>query len=308
MTAADLRVRLRALGFDGTVVGIEHLARLRESFAALESGSLDRTFVGERLAFFDFRPPVDFPLARSIIVTAVPLPTARVWFHWKGRRVPVPVPPGYIGFDQAGKRMQELLEEMLAPQGYRIATALLPEKAIAASAGLARYGRNNIAYVPGMGSLLRLVTFYSDLPPGEAPWQEAQALERCSMCRTCAGACPTGAIDEGGRFLLHAERCLVFHNERPSAVPFPDWIPAERHECLVGCLECQRVCPENARYLGNVMEAGEFSEPETALILQGREEPDLPAPLRAKLRGSDLLCQLAVLSRNLGAVLSNLTQ
>jgi epoxyqueuosine reductase len=303
MTAADLRRRLQALGLDGAVVGIQHLPRLRQSFEALESGDMDSDFVKERLAFFDFRPPADPPGARSIIVTAMPLPVARVWFHWNGRRVAIPVPPGYIGFDRAGRMMQDLLAGILGEAGFRIAAVALPEKAVAAGAGLARYGANALAYVQGMGSLLRLVTFASDLPPDDPDWREAQALARCARCRSCAAACPTGAID-AGRFLLRAERCLVLHNERPSSIPFPDWIPQARHECLVGCMECQRACPENLPYLDRVVEAGEFSEAETVLILQGREQRNLPARLQARLQGADLLCQLHVLARNLRAVLA----
>jgi epoxyqueuosine reductase len=305
MTAAELSDRLREPGVACAVVDIGRLAELREEIGRhAGSGALDSGFVEERLGFFDFRPPRDFPSARSIIVTAVPLPQSRVWFHWRGDRVPVTVPPAYIGFDQAGRMVRDLLGGILAPAGYRVETVLLPEKAVAARAGLAAYGRNNIVYVPGMGSLLRLATFYSDLPAEGAAWHAPRMLPRCEHCRTCARACPTGAMEED-RFLLHAERCLVFHNERPGTIPLPDWIPAQRNGCLVGCMECQRVCPENLPYLGNVIDSGEFSGPETQLLLDGCDERDLPPQLLARLRGSDLMCQLHVLSRNLRAVLPN---
>ncbi|MCK5093868.1 MAG: hypothetical protein KAR18_04015 [Spirochaetes bacterium] len=51
--------------------------------------------------------------------------------------------------------------------------------------------------------------------------------------------CPTGAIDSN-RLLIYGERCLTYFNERPGV--FPDWIEHSWHKCLVGCLECQRVC------------------------------------------------------------------
>lgn len=50
----------------------------------------------------------------------------------------------------------------------------------------------------------------------------------------CLIECPTGAIGKD-RFLLHAERRLVFHNERPAGVPFPDWIDPAWHNALFGC-------------------------------------------------------------------------
>ena len=303
LTASELIDRLRGRGFAGAVAGVERLPALRAAICGqVVPGGLDPQFVQERLGFFDFEPPSDFPGAASLIVTAIPLSQSRVWFHWRGRRFGVLVPPGYIGFDQAGRRVQEVVAGILTPAGYRVAPVLLPEKLIAACTGLAMYGANNVVYVPGMGSLLRLVTFFSDLPPGEAAWHAPKALPRCGGCNSCARACPTGAI-EAGRFLLHAERCLVFHNERPGTIPFPEWIPAGRHECLVGCMECQRACPENRLHLGTVEDAGEFSERDTGIILEGRPEQDLPSRLAARLRGADLMAQYAVLARNLRAVL-----
>jgi len=133
---------------------------------------------------------------------------------------------------------------------------------------LTAYGRNNIAYAPGWGSFHGLVSVYSDLPPGEDNWQQPQMLERCSLCKACRKSCPTQAVPSD-RFLLRAERCLTFHNEMPGNVPFPDWIDPSWHNCLVGCMECQKVCPENKDVLGWVEEGPEFSEDETALILSG---------------------------------------
>ena len=67
-----------------------------------------------------------------------------------------------------------------------------PLKTLAACAGLARYGRNNIAYVPGLGSYLMLAACcLSDAPPpDDAPWGEPQELERCERCSACLRACP----------------------------------------------------------------------------------------------------------------------
>jgi epoxyqueuosine reductase len=305
MTAEELERYLQARGCASRMAGISRLADLRDDFSArVRGGELDPAVVRERLGFFDFRPPESLPEAISIIVVAIPLPRARLFFHWHGKLVPVAVPPAYIRFDDAGRSMQRILTEALSASGHRVAPALLPEKLLAARCGLAAYGRNNITYVDGMGSFLRLATFFTDLPCGTERWQEPAMLARCAGCHSCARACPTTAIAPD-RFLLHTERCVVFHNERPGSIPFPDWIEPSSHACLVGCLECQRACPENVRFLNKVVEEGEFTDEETILIADGVPLDRLPASLVEKLKCSDLLCLFAILSRNLRAVLSN---
>ena len=152
---------------------------------------------------------------------------------------------------------------------------------------------------------LRLAASYTDLPFEEEHWGKPEMLPRCETCRSCAGACPTAAI-ASDRFLLRTERCLVFHNERPGNIPFPDWIEPSSHGCLVGCMECQRACPENARLLDRVKEEGEFTEEETAALLEGIPQEKISSDLTTKLERADLLCLFGILSRNLRAVLERL--
>jgi epoxyqueuosine reductase len=190
------------------------------------------------------------------------------------------------------------LIEILAPQGYRLVEVVVLKKLLAVQSGLAEYGRNNIAYVPGMGSLHRLVTFFSDLPGEEDGWREPRMMERCEKCRACVRRCPSGAITTE-RFLLHGERCIVAHNERPNEIPFPDWLEPEWHNCLVGCLLCQRFCPENRDYLDRIEAGAAFSAEETALLLEGMPLDQLPGEIVKKLVESDLVKYFHVFSRNL---------
>jgi epoxyqueuosine reductase len=62
--------------------------------------------------------------------------------------------------------------------------AKLPLKLLAAHSGLAVYGRNNIAYVSGMGGFLGLTAVYSDLPCEQDSWQEPQLMKRGETCNS----------------------------------------------------------------------------------------------------------------------------
>jgi len=125
-----------------------------------------------------------------------------------------------------------------------------------------------------MGSFLQLVAVYSDMPREEDRWQEAAMLEKVEDCDLCRRACPTGAISVD-RFLLRAERCISYQNEKRGDVPFPSWMDVSWHNCLEGCMRCQRACPLNKQFLGWVGEEEEFSEEETRLLLNGASRDNL---------------------------------
>jgi epoxyqueuosine reductase len=143
-----------------------------------------------------------------------------------------------------------------------------------------------------MGSFLQLVAVYSDLPCRKDDWLEAQMMESRQNC-------PTGAIPSD-RFLIRAERCIVFHNEKPSNIPFPSWINVSWHNCLVGCLHCQNVCPHNKNFSQWIEGKEDFSPEETGLLLEGVPRDQLPAATMRKLEQLDLIGYLESLRRNLG--------
>ena len=315
----ELFSQLEEWGYDGRVVAIQHLGDLQEEIEGrYRQGLFDEEFYQEWLTGFAFGPPDSLPEARSMIIVAVPQPQTRVTFTWacpeRSRRDREPVrliiPPTY--FEQkTQKRVREFLARVLEPAGYRVAEAALPKKLLAVRSGLAAYGKNNISYVPGMGSFFGLVAVYSDLPAQEDNWREPQVMESCQSCSACLRHCPVGAIPSAPlragtseRFLLHAERCITFHNEKPGDVPFPAWIDPAWHNCLIGCMHCQRVCPENREFLHWVEERVEFSQEETALLLQGVALDQLPPATAKKLEQSDTVDLLDVLPRNLGVFLN----
>ncbi len=292
--------RLRACGCECRFISVAHLRDLEEEIAARhQADEFDEGFFQQELESFEFHLPDELPTARSIIVLAIPQPSVRVTFLWKGRITHSFVPPVYDASVNAYAR--DILTRTLEPDGYRVAKSVIPLKLLAVRSGLAAYGKNNITYVQGMGSFHRLAAFYTDLPPGEDVWMDHRLLERCNRCSACVAGCPTKAIDPQ-RFLLHAERCLTFLNEHEG--DFPSWVDPSWHQCPVGCMLCQNTCPEN-RHVSNWIEKGPtFSEEETRLLLEGTPRSQLPELTVEKLEQVWLMEYINLLPRNLQALLN----
>jgi epoxyqueuosine reductase len=288
-------------GWKGRIVPIARLADLREAISGRhEQGLFDESLYRGQLSFFSFDPPADLPGAASIIVVAVPTPQMRVTFHWQGRPVPLVIPPTYVSYTSRTEAVQEVLAAWLKHQGYGVARPNLPLKTLAVASGLAEYGRNNITYVQGLGSFYQLVAAFSDLPSDGDPWREPKPLDRCSSCVACLRHCPTGAI-ASDRFLLHAERCLTYHNEAPD--DFPDWIDPSWHHCLIGCMRCQTACPANKDVIGWFEDRVEFTEPETELMVRRVPLAELPPSAAARMKSLELNEDYRYLCRNLSMVL-----
>jgi epoxyqueuosine reductase len=283
-----LLLRLAEHGNQGRIVSIQHLSELKdEIIERFNEGLLDEEFYLLRLSFYDFKAPATLPDAESIIVVAVPRPQAQATFTFKGKKKALILPPTYVAYQRTINSVGEFLTGILKHKGYKTARTALPLKLLAVRSGLAEYGMNNITYVSGMGSFHQLVAFYSDLPCSEDTWRQAQMMKQCENCQACRRACPTGAISSD-RFLLHAERCISYRNERKGDVPFPAWIDPSWHNCLYGCLHCQRVCPVDKPFLNWVVEKEEFSPEETSLLLKGQSLDRLPRSTLEKLKNLDL--------------------
>jgi epoxyqueuosine reductase len=299
----ELFPKLEARGWQARMVSTRHLPELQEEIEGKQrQGLFDPAFYQEWLSAFSFSLPDGLPGAASLIVVSVPQSQIRFIFTWNGKLIPLKVPPTYLHGNSTDKQVEELLAETLGASGYRVAPAALPKKLLAVRSGLGAYGKNNICYVEGMGSFHRLAAFYSDLPCVQDTWQEARMMEKCTQCSACLRNCPTGAITDE-RFLLHAERCITFHNEKATDIPFPAWLDPAWHNCLVGCMRCQKVCPANKTCLKWVEDGSKFSQAETLLLLQGVELGQLSSATRRKLELSDLAGLLNVLPRNLGVFL-----
>jgi len=280
-------------------ISITHLDEIREKIESLRrEGLLVESLYQDYIRFFKYCKLTSLPRAKSIAVVAVPQPQIRVTFHWQGKPIPVVIPPTYIDAIKINRRVRSLLKESLG-SNYRFVRAVLPLKYLAVRSGLAQYGLNNITYIPKYGSFHRLTAFFTDYV-SEDRWQEPRILEDCDACKKCIKACPTGAITEE-RFLLKAERCLTYLNEKPAKEVFPDWVKPSWHNAIVGCMICQRVCPYNKEVLNWYESRGELSQAETTYLLNGKYTGRKVARIDRKLRRSGL--DLSAFPRNLQALL-----
>jgi epoxyqueuosine reductase len=305
MTTPDwtrLLDRLAAAGWTARVVAAQALEEASSRVAGvLASGDLPGPTADHLANEVGFTWPPGVTPARSVVVGATSRPLTRATLTVHGEPREVVVPPHYAGYHTVPDGLVAALTAALAPSGHTAARFEPPLKTLACGAGLARYGRNNIAYVPGLGSYLMLAACATDAPPPpEASWEEPLQLDRCERCTACLRACPGGAI-RPDRFLLQTDRCLTSANE--DEAPFPDWVDPSWHHCAVGCLRCQQSCPENACVELQIAPAEVFDEQETADILAAAPGTQLAPATREKLARCGLDYSPGLVARNLRALL-----
>jgi epoxyqueuosine reductase len=304
---------LAAAGWAARVVEARRLGDVRSRVAqVLASGDLPRPTADHLAEEVAFTLPAELPSSpgtgsgvedrvRSVVVGAAPRPLTRATLTVDGGPREVVVPPHYAGYHTLPHGLTAALDEALAPTGHAAQRFEPPLKTLAACAGLARYGRNNITYVEGLGSYLLLAACATNAPPpDDAPWGEPHQLDRCERCTACLRACPGGAI-RADRFLLQTDRCLTSVNE--DEAPFPDWVDPAWHHCAVGCLRCQQACPENAVVDLRVEPAETFDEAESEAILAATPEDELAAETRGKLARCGLDYSPTLIARNLRALI-----
>ncbi len=258
-------------GYGVAVAGAEIVDVVKRKLEERRASRLiDPGFFAESLGFFWFLGGMALPGPVSIVLVAVPRPIHILPVSFGGRTVDTLIPPTYVRYRAV---FDDVLADMKAnalPPGIGAEALTAPLKSLAAHMGLVAYGRNNVTYRPGLGSGHQLCGYAVGISPGsnqeEAPGANGETmLERCRDCRVCIKACPTGAIHED-RFLISAERCYTLLSE--SRRPFPDWARLPKAVCLVGCLTCQQVCPENKGRMGVEPSGVELTGEETEALLE----------------------------------------
>ncbi|HLP59613.1 MAG TPA: 4Fe-4S double cluster binding domain-containing protein [Candidatus Deferrimicrobium sp.] len=303
-------VNIEDLPYPHRIVSARRREDLKKEIDSLHAdGKLADLIYRSYSRIFDCPMPKGYSESGSLIVAAVPRPQETVGFSWKGTIHRLLLPPSYIRYWEITEQVESLLNQQLNPHGYSVTFARVPQKIAATRSGLAQYGRNNIAYVPGCGSLHMLVTFYSDMPCSNDTWQEPEIMQRCQTCSACAKSCPSNAISHEG-FMIQQDRCITLYSGYSGSLDFPGWLEPSWIECLIGCMKCQRICPENRDYVNWIEENETFSEEETQLLRVGLNENNIPEPVKDKLARMGLIrffglqnC-LEVFSRKLKLLLS----
>lgn len=284
------------------IVPIEILKKLENDTYAVQKGEYGSDLI-DLIArdFFSFQLP-DLPFTpRSIIIAAMPSPYVMVKFNWNDRCYTFPN-EHYRPYTDNSDRVETILNDILIPLGYHVKeTGSIPMKPLAVRSGLSLYGRNNITFVEGMGSLITLKAFFSDIPWDSNTIGNIKRMDSCEHCSLCLTHCPTGAI-KADRHIIKAEECLTYLNEFIDAEGFPDWLSASAHNSLHGCIVCQAICPRNRPYLKDLESKVEFDKQETQWLLEGTCMEELPEETAEKIR---LLCledYLPLLPRNLSVL------
>lgn len=144
--------------------------------------------------------------------------------------------------DLIKKRLKALARFMVAEWACELKvfvdTAPVPEKPLAAQAGLGWQGKHTNMVSSTYGSWLFLGAIYTDM---DLPVDEPHA-DQCGSCRACIDACPTDAFPEP--YKIDARRCisyLTIENKGP--------IPLEFRKAMgnriYGCDDCLAACPWN---------------------------------------------------------------
>lgn len=118
-------------------------------------------------------------------------------------------------------------------------TAPVPERELAARAGLGWIGKHTLLIHPRLGSWMLLGGFLTtlDLEPAREV-----ITDHCGSCTRCVDACPTGAITP---YSVDARACISYLTiERRD--PIDPMHHAAIGDWLFGCDICQEVCPHNS--------------------------------------------------------------
>ena len=151
-----------------------------------------------------------------------------------------------------GARYQLMLD-FLTKIGCEIGKGIfVPDRQVAARAGVTTFGKNNFAYTEKNGSFVVLTSIVVDRElECDAPTYTVKCPKDCTACMD---ACPTGAIYEPLK--LNPRKCIAFNTFTPWDGTRPlitSHIPPEIREkmgtCVHGCDVCQDACPRNSRKL-----------------------------------------------------------
>ncbi len=300
---ADLRKALDDAGFLHRFAAAPVAAEVAAILADLrDTGQVTENLLAEYEQSLTFSCLDGVEEPQALIVVASSSPNVKVRFQLEDGPFEAVIPSTYISSDTR-QRALDAVRGVLGPAGFQVGRTRIPLKLLAVRTGLARYGRNNVAYVRNLGSFVRLDAFCTDAPLETEDYKTKGSwrLSSCPPCRNCHHVCPTDAIPYDGR-VIDAERCLTYLNEHEG--DWPEGLDPQAHNSLVGCTLCQEMCPVDRVYLRVPRVVAEFDSEETEWVLRDLPADQLPPSVREKLAALDLEDYATVLGRNLRALVA----
>jgi epoxyqueuosine reductase len=281
-------------GIKYKVMSVSHLEFIEDDInAKYKKGIIDEKIYDYYLKYFNYEyKNKDNQL--KIIITAKSQKISVVVFKYKKRDLKAIIPPTYIY-----TKDRELCFNILRQSFSYVEKARLPLKLLSAYSGLSVYGKNNITYIPEMGSFVRLDAFLVRYEGERDDWNKFEIMDECNYCDRCIKNCPRHCISEHN-FIIDAGKCITLYSEIEGS--FKDnGIPVSVINALIGCMRCQIACPVNQPFLKSREVVELFNEEETQMILDDtfRNNQDL----MTKLKTIDLNENEQVISRNLRALM-----
>jgi epoxyqueuosine reductase len=288
-------------------VSTDHLEDLQKDIDKLKNeGKLNENAIYRSyLQELKFRIPEKLPVAKSLIIIAIPTRLLLARFHLNGKVHEVTFPSNYCSDGLIEEDVQNVVfQQIIKKPNHGLQRAReVHLKLLAVRSGLGEYGRNNLCYVKEMGSLHRLWGFFTNCRL-EDNWNEIRMMQTCKNCRACMNSCPNHCISEES-FVIDAGRCVSLYNEVEGE--FPEWISPKAHNALIGCMTCQSVCPANRSALATTRRLEDVTEDETRKILKGEPDQELLSSLSKKLGNiypTRSAASFQILTRNLKALIN----
>lgn len=181
----QLEIELKKHGSKCSILSAGHIPELEAEIDLLYKNSfIEEEFYKKYLNdYFDFSIAERQSSVQSLIIIATPSPPINIKFNVNGSFYKYKIPPMYTDKKIVNGNIKNITRRLFDNNGYNTIPVVLPKKLIAVHSGLAKFGKNNICYVQGMGSYNRITLFGSDLPWGNDSWQDLKILDQRNITR-----------------------------------------------------------------------------------------------------------------------------